>query len=154
MAFQVTIARNSRPNETRLWFIASAVLLLLLLNTLGVAFKFTTQLFSLTNVALSMVFMITLFRLNGRKPDVVFLKIQENEVEYFDAEEGQLVLVPKSEIKSVNTGFNELRIYTDQRIHTIDLSYVRDEKTRWEIKEAVKSTVNQNSQCRVLPIAG
>lgn len=153
MAFQVTIARNSTPNETKLWFIASAVLLLLLLNTLGVAFNFTTQLFSMANVALSMVFLITLFKLNGRKPDVIFLKIQENEIEYFDSEENQVVSVCIADIKSVSTGFNELRIYTDQRIHIVDLSYIRDEKTRWEIKEAVKATASHDRQHKMLHIA-
>ena len=144
MAFQVTISRSS--NETRFWFIVTIALILLGVNYLGVAYQFSMPWFSLINLAIAVTAVVAFLKWNGQKPQILFLKVEDNEIEYYNGEEQELVSVETNAIKNVDTGFNELRIHTQEQIHIVDLSYIRDEKKRWEIKEAVRGCISQMGQ--------
>lgn len=146
MAFQVTISRNS--NETRFWFIITVALILLGVNYLGVAYQFSMPWFSLINLAIAIVAVVAFLKWNSQKPRIVFLKVEENEIEYFNGEEQELVSVETNAIKNIDTGFNELRIHTQEQVHIVDLSYIRDEKKRWEIKQAVRACISNISPSR------
>lgn len=151
MAYQVTIDRNSTRNQTRFWFIVSSAGLIFLLNTMGNVFNFTSEVFSIINLVLTAASIIVIIALFLRKGDV-FLKIEENEIEYFDFQENQLLSVPVSDIQTVTTRFGELHLSTRERTYCIDMTVIRDEKTRWEIKEIIKSMAP--SEYRSLNMAG
>jgi len=141
MAFQVTISRSS--NETRFWFIVTVALVLLGVNYLGVLYNFSMPWFSLINLAIALVAVVAFLKWSSQKDQIVFLKVAENGIEYFNGEEQELISVDKWTIKNVDTGFNKLRIHTQEQVHIVDLSYVRDEKKRWEIKEAVRGCLSE-----------
>jgi hypothetical protein len=138
MSYQVTITRNSTRNQTKFWFIASSAILIFLLNTVGTAFNFTPEVFSMANLAVTAISIITLVALCIRKGDV-FLKIANDEIEYFDFQEKQLISIPVAEIQNVSSRFGELILSTSERTYCIDMTVIRNENRRWEIKEIIKS---------------
>ena len=140
MAFQVTISRSS--SETRFWFIVTVALILLGVNYLGVVYNFTMPWFSLINLAIAIVAVVAFLKWTSQSTRMLFLKVEENEIEYFNGEEKELVSVDPHAICNVDTGFNKLRLHTPEQVHIVDLSYIRDEKKRWEIKEAVRGCVS------------
>lgn len=151
MEYQVTIARNSTSHQTKFWFIASSGLLILLLNTVATVFNFDSQLFTMANMVIVTVSIIILIALYIRKGDI-FLKIENNEIEYFDFAEKQLICIHVADIQSVSTRFGELHLSTGERTHCIDMTVIRNEKTRWEIKEMIKSMAP--AEFRSLNLAG
>jgi hypothetical protein len=140
MAFQVTIS-NSK-SEARFWFIVTVALILLGVNYLGVLYNFSMPWFSLINLAIAIVAVVAFLKWTSQKTRMLFLKVEENEIEYFNGEEKELVSVDTHAINNVDTGFNKLRLHTRDQVHVLDLSYIRDEKKRWEIKEAVRGCVS------------
>ncbi|HEY0670517.1 MAG TPA: hypothetical protein VGD22_20200 [Sphingobacteriaceae bacterium] len=151
MSYQVTFARNSTRNQTKFWFIASSALLIILLNTVGPVLNFDPELFSMANLAIAGISVITLIVLCIRKGDV-FIKIENDEIEYFDFQENQLVTIPVADIQSVTTRFGELHLSTSERRYCIDMTVIRNENTRWEIKEIIKNMAP--SEYRSLNMAG
>mgnify|MGYP003575023208 FL=1 len=147
MAFQVTISRSS--SETRFWFIVTVALILLGVNYLGVVYNFTMPWFSLINLAIAIVSVVAFLKWTSRSTRLLFLKVEENEIEYFNGEEQELVSVDTHAIRNVDTGFNTLRLHTPEQVHVVDLSYIRDEKKRWEIKEAVRGCVSNLRHNRI-----
>jgi hypothetical protein len=138
MSYQVTIARNSASNQTKFWFIASSVALIFLLNTAGTIFNFAPMVSGVLNVTITIGSIVAVAPLYFRKGDI-FLKIEENEIEYFDFQENQLISIPVADIQSVTTRFGELHLCTADRTYCIDMTVIRNEKTRWEIKEMIKA---------------
>ncbi len=146
MAFQVTISRSS--SETRFWFIVTVALILLGVNYLGVVYNFTMPWFSLINLAIAIVAVVAFLKWTSQSTRMLFLKVEENEIEYFNGEDQELVAVATHAIRNVDTGFNKLRLHTPEQVHIVDLSYIRDEKKRWEIKEAVRGCVSNLQHSR------
>lgn len=138
MSYQVTIARNSTRNQTKFWFIASSAALIFLLNTVGTVFNIDPDVSNTVNVTTTIAAIVAIAVLYFRKGDI-FLKIEEEAIEYFDFRENQLISIPVADIQSVTTRFGELHLCTAQRTYCIDTTVIRNEKTRWEIKEMIKA---------------
>ncbi|HEY1008324.1 MAG TPA: hypothetical protein VGD92_14120 [Sphingobacteriaceae bacterium] len=98
--------------------------------------------FSLINLAIAIVAVVAFLKWTSQSTRMLFLKVEDNEIEYFNGEDQELVAVATHAIRNVDTGFNKLRLHTPEHVHIVDLSYIRDEKKRWEIKEAVRGCVS------------
>jgi hypothetical protein len=72
----------------------------------------------------------------------LLIKIEDNGIEYFSEERDEMIRIEAESIIKVSTRFCELHILTkDNTPHCIDLSLIKTEQTRWEVKETVKQLV-------------
>lgn len=139
MTYQLHITHyRSNPNDARLWLYCRIFLALLLLNTLGVAFKLTMPVLSLVNVFLSVVFLVVLLRIGNKRYRVPFVQIEDDVLNYYCPEQEEMIAVSAKEITGISTRFCELQLHTPDRVHSLNLGLIRQEKTRWEIKEMIR----------------
>ena len=139
MTYQLNITHyRSDSNDARLLMYSMIFLSLLFLNTLGVAFDITVPQLSLVNLVLGVVFLIALATQINKRSKVPFVNIHDNTLEYFSPEEGEIISIPSVEIIKITTRFNELNIHTDSRVHSLNMGLIRQEQTRWEIKEMIR----------------
>ena len=139
MTYQLHITHyRSDSNDARLLMYSTIFLSLLFLNTLGVAFNITMPQLSLVNLVLGIVFLIALATQINKRLKVPFVNIHDNTLEYFSPEDGEIISIPSMDITKVTTRFNELNIHTGERIHSLNLGLIRQEQTRWEIKEMIR----------------
>ncbi|NEU07833.1 hypothetical protein GZH53_05870 [Flavihumibacter sp. R14] len=139
MTYQLHITHyRSDSNDARLLMYSTIFLSLLFLNTLGVAFNITMPQLSLVNLVLGIVFLIALATQINKRFKVPFVNIHDNTLEYFSPEEGEIISIPSLEITKITTRFNELNIHTSERVHSLNLGLIRQEQTRWEIKEMIR----------------
>jgi len=139
MTYQLHITHyRSDSNDARLLMYSTIFLSLLFLNTLGVAFNITMPQLSLVNLVLGIVFLIALATQINKRLKVPFVNIHDNTLEYFSPEDGEIISIPSMDITKVTTRFNELNIHTSERIHSLNLGLIRQEQTRWEIKEMIR----------------
>ena len=125
------------PNDVKFWVYARAFTLLLFLNTLGVAFNITLPLLSIVNVIMSCIFIVILLKINSKTTRVPFIKIQEDRIEYLCQEQEEIISIDANDITKITTRFCELKIHTNEQIHSLNLGMIRQEKKRWEIKEMI-----------------
>ncbi|MBC7744685.1 MAG: hypothetical protein H7096_06245 [Flavobacterium sp.] len=143
MTYQLNITHyRSDSNDNRLMMYSSIFLSLLLLNTLGVAFDITIPQLSLVNLILGVVFLIIVLRQINKRMRVPFVNIHDETLEYFCHEEGQIISIPSTDITKITTKFNELIIHTSERMHSLNMGLIRQEQTRWEIKEMIRKMAN------------
>jgi hypothetical protein len=139
MTYQLHISHyRSDSNDARLLMYSTIFLSLLFLNTLGVALDITMPQVSLLNLVLGVVFLIVLAAMINKRSRVPFVNIHDDMLEYYNPEEGEIISIPSTEITRITTRFNELNIHTNERTHSLNLSLVRKEKTRWELKEMIR----------------
>ena len=139
MTYQLTISHyRSNSNDARLLMYSTIFLSLLFLNTLGVALDITTPQLSLVNLVLGIAFLIALVTQVNKRLKVPFVNIHDSTLDYFCPEEGQIISIPAMEINQITTRFNELNIHTNNRVHSLNLGLIRQEQTRWEIKEMIR----------------
>ena len=139
MTYQLHISHyRSDSNDARLLMYSTIFLSLLFLNTIGVALDITVPQVSLVNLILGVGFLIGLGTIISKKSKVPFVNIHDNTLEYFNPEEGQIISIPSMEITKITTRFNELNIHTHDRMHSLNLGLIRQEQTRWEIKEMIR----------------
>jgi hypothetical protein len=147
MTYQLNITHyRSDSNDARLLMYSMIFLSLLFLNTLGVAFDVTVPQLSLVNLVLGVVFLIALATQINKRSKVPFVNIHDNTLEYFNPEEGDIISIPSMDITKITTRFNELNIHTDNRIHSLNLALIRQEQTRWEIKEMIRRMARPERQ--------
>lgn len=139
MTYQLRITHyRSQSNDNRLMMYSSIFLSLLILTTLGVAFDLTVPQISLINLVLGFAFLIGLAIQINKRMKVPFINITDSTMEYFCHEEGEIISIPCADITKVTTRFNELNIHTADRIHSLNMGLIRQEQTRWEIKEMIR----------------
>ena len=145
MTYQLNITHyRSDSNDARLLMYSMIFLSLLFLNTLGVAFNITVPQLSLVNLVLGLVFLIALASQINKRSKVPFVNIHDNTLEYFNPEEGDIISIPSMEILKITTRFNELNIHTENRVHSLNLGLIRQEQTRWELKEMIRQMARPN----------
>lgn len=81
---------------------------------------------------------------------VSFIDITDGTLSYLNTGSGEMVSVPVHEITHTSTRFCQLNVHTADCIHILNLDLVRNEKTRWEIKEIIKEVARQGSDGRSL----
>jgi hypothetical protein len=132
---------RSLDNDSRYWMFSKVFLSLLLINTFTVAFYFYSVTLILVNVILGLVFLsitVTMIRKRLRMP---FIEIAEGTVNYFDTENEEIVKVCVKDITHISTRLCELRIHTSEQVHLVNLKVIRNEQTRWEIKEKIRTLI-------------
>lgn len=75
-----------------------------------------------------------------RKNKVTFLKIDDDCISFFDDTE-KLHSVKINDITAINSGFCLVQIYTKAEVFALDMSLIRKEKQRWEVKELIRRIV-------------
>jgi hypothetical protein len=83
-------------------------------------------------MALAIIMLVT------RRHKVPFVEIVDGTISYFDSSRGEMVSVQVHEITHISTRFCQLDVHTAENIHSLNLGLVRNEKTRWEIKEMIR----------------
>lgn len=147
MTYQLHITHyRSDSNDDRLLMYSTIFLSLLFLNTLGVALDITMPQLSLVNLALGVIFLIALATMINKRSKVPFVNIHDDTLEYYSPEEGQIISIPSLDITKVTTRFNELNIHTNERMHSLNLGLIRQEQTRWEIKEMIRQMARPEGQ--------
>ena len=142
MTYQLHITHyRSSNNDARLWVYSKISLSLLFLNTLGVAFFFTSAALSLLNVVLSIILLVVVVKLIIKRLRVPFVQIADGTLNYFNPQNGEMVSVQAKDITHISTRFCELKIHTNENIHSLNLGLIRNEKARWEIKEMIREMV-------------
>ncbi len=129
-------------NDDNIWIYASLFTLLLFLNTLGVAFNIIFPFLSGVNAIISWVVILVLLQVNNNKNKELFIRIEEDKIEYFCTEHDETVSIYAHDITKITTRFRELRIHTNERIHSLDLTIIHKRKKRWEIKELIHKIVH------------
>ncbi|MFA6945639.1 MAG: hypothetical protein WC220_07010 [Pedobacter sp.] len=140
MTYQHYISHNRSLNSgIPYWKLSSAILSILLLNTIGVAYYFDSELLILLNLTISLVFLLFIFSYLHKSQKVPLIDISNRTLNYFDTESEKIVKVSAHDITHISTKFCELRVHTNERIHIVNLKVVRNEKKRWEIKEKIRT---------------
>ncbi len=138
MNYQLNFFYYSRNlDNATIWIYARAFTILLLLNTIAVAYNLTLPLLSGVNTILSFLLIVVLLYINSYKTNIPFIKIQDDKMEYFCRERGEIITIDANDITKITTRFCELRIHTNEYIHCIDLGMIPQGKKRWEIKEMI-----------------
>ncbi|HYK77926.1 MAG TPA: hypothetical protein VEV16_13190 [Daejeonella sp.] len=138
MTYQLFITHyRSDSNDARLWMYAKIFLSLLFFTTLGAIFKFGPIL-SFANVVGCMIFLIATIRYYNRRHRIPFVQIQDGTLNYFCPQQEEMVSISARDITKISTRFCELQLHTPDRIHSLNMGLVRQEQTRWEIKEMIR----------------
>lgn len=132
---------RSSNNDTRYWMYSKIFLSLLFLDTLAVAFYFYSATLILLNVFLGIVFLSIMVRLIRKRLKMPFIEIADGTLNYFDTEKEEIVKVCAKDITHISTRLCELRIHTNEQVHSVNLKVIRNEKIRWEIKEKIRTLV-------------
>lgn len=143
MIYQLHIRHyRSSNNDGSLWLYSVIFLSLLFMNTLGVAFYYFSDLLILLNVILGSVFLwltIAHFIKRNRLP---FIEISEGSLNYWDQTKEEIVSVSAKDITQISTKLCQLKLHTEGHIHVVNLNLIKNEQTRWEIKENVRRMVS------------
>ncbi len=132
---------RSSDNDTRYWMYSKIFLSLLFINTFAVAFYFHSATLILLNVFLGIIFLSIMVNLIRKRIKMPFIEITDGTLNYFDTETEEIVAVCAKDITHITTKLCELRIHTNEQVHLVNLKVIRNEKTRWEIKEEIRKMV-------------
>ena len=132
---------RSKENDTRFWMFSKVFLSLLFLNTFVIAFYFYSATLILMNVFLGILFLLVAINLFRKRTKMPFIEIADGTLNYFDTENEQIVKVCAKDITHVSTRLCELRIHTSKQVHLVNLKVIRNEQTRWEIKEKIRTLI-------------
>lgn len=132
---------RSSDNDTRYWMYSKIFLSLLFINTFAVAFYFYSAALILLNVFLGIIFLSIMVNLIRKRIKMPFIEITDGTLNYFDTETEEIVAVCAKDITHITTKLCELRIHTNEQVHLVNLKVIRNEKTRWEIKEEIRKMV-------------
>ena len=135
MTYQYNITRYRANSNARLWT-DRIFLSLLIVNTLVIVFYNTTTLALI--IASGIIVVGTIVTLLTRRHKVRFVEINDGNLDYFDSGKGEMVSVSLHDITHISTKFCELKLHTNESIHTLNLGLIRNEKARWEIKEVIR----------------
>ncbi len=141
MTYHHNIPPHPSLKNTKIWM-DRIIISFLLLSTIVAAFYNSAELnllFTLPALALIIVLAV----LVNRRHKISFVEITDGTLSYLNTEKGEMVSVPVHEITHISTRFCQLNVHTAEEIHTLNLDMVRNEKTRWEIKEMIREIARQ-----------
>lgn len=136
MTYYYNTTRYRSVKNTRLWT-DRIFLSVLLLTALTIGFYNSTTI-NLIIAATCMLFLTALIMLITRRHKVPFVEIADGTLSYFDTAKTQMVSVNVHDITHISTRFCQLDIHTEENTHSLNLGLIRNEKTRWEIKEMIR----------------
>lgn len=132
---------RSSGNDKSYWMYSKVFLSLLFLDTLAVTFYFYSLTLILVNVCFGLAFLSILLMIIRKRLRMPFIEITEESLNYFDTENEEIVKVCAKDITHISTRLCELRIHTNEQVHLVNLKVIRNEQTRWEIKEKIRTLV-------------
>lgn len=147
MQFQIYRTENSIDSlKPKLRKGIPILLSVLALSTLSIILELIPLIYALIN-SISCIVLILLFRkFQKTSSQNVYLKLEDDYLEYFSEEREEMVQIPAENIAKIITRFCELQIHThDNSVHRISMKYIKKEQTRWEVKEMIKQLAHINS---------
>ena len=148
MIYHHNITQYRPLKSVRLW--TDRILLSILLITASAIALYNLSGLNLL-IALPVVLAIAaLAMLVSSRQKVSFIDITDGTLSYLNTNSGEMVSVPVHDITHISTRFCQLNIHTADCIHTLNLDIVRNEKTRWEIKEMIREIARQGGDVRGL----
>lgn len=138
--YQINYYRSS-SNDYQYWMYLKAFVLLLLLNTIAGIFYYYLTILIVVNIFLGLVF-LGITKILLKRVKMPFIEIQDGILHYFNTENQEIVKVSAKDITHISTRLCELRIHTNEEVHVINLKVIRNEQTRWEIKEKIRTLVS------------
>lgn len=136
--------QNSTLNWTKLWLWSKIFLVCLIATTLLSSVVTLPANFYLSNIAILILFLLGLFLLKFKRKQTPFVKIENQQLQYFCVIKREIVTIPVNEIIKVTTQFCELQIHTSNRTHCLNLNHIKEENQRWEIKEMIRKLAPEN----------
>ena len=141
MTYHHNITPHPSLKNTKIWM-DRIILSLLLLSTIVAAFYNSAE-FNLFFTMPALALIIVLAVLVNRRHKISFVDIKDGTLSYLNTDNGKMVSVPVHDITHISTRFCQLNVHTAEGIHTLNLDMVRNEKTRWEIKEMIREIARQ-----------
>lgn len=138
--------QNAALNWNKLWLFSKIFLAFLITITLLSSFTVVPSAFYLSNMALCLLFVVGLLLMKFKNQSVPFVKIEDNQVQYFCPVKKELIVIPVNEITNMTTRFCELQIHTSNRTHCINMNKIKQETQRWEIKEMIRKLAVDNEK--------
>ena len=138
--------QNAALNWTRFWLYSKVFLSFLIVLTLVSSLAKAPSAFYVSNIALCLLFGVVLLLFKFKRKQIPFVKIEDNQVQYFCPVKKEVILIPANEITKVSTHFCELQIHTYNRTHCINMNKIKQEQQRWEIKEMIKKLAVENEK--------
>lgn len=145
MTYQLNVKHHvPNPLPNRMWISTWMILGAIILTTAGVALNIAVPLLSLINVFIALVLIIVLLTKSYNRQTVTFLKVDSHSIEYFCEQKERTVLILSDEITHITTRFCELHIHTRDKVHTLNMNMIRQEKKRWEIKQIIRELATEH----------
>lgn len=138
--------KNANANLSKLWVYSTIFLSVLVLITFFSSVSVLPPAFYLTNLVLGLLFVVTVVIIKLKNKPEEFVKIEENNLQYYCPIKKELIIIPVQEITNITTHFCELQIHTLNRTHCINLNKIKQEQQRWEIKEMIKEIALKNDK--------
>ena len=127
------------PKE-KLWPALWFSLFIILASTSTVYLQIIPAEVSMVNLLLCSA--LLLISLNAdRICGILFVSVSDVSIQYYAEDRDQMIVIPVKDITGISSKFCRLFVHTQESIHSINLLYVKREKSRWELKEMIKQVV-------------
>lgn len=143
MTYHHNITQYRPLKSVRLW--TDRILLSILLITASAIALYNLSGLNLLIALPVLLAIAALPMLVGSRQKVSFIDITDGTLSYLDTNSGEMVSVPVHNITHISTRFCQLNVHTADCTHTLNLGLIRNEKTRWEIKEMIKEIAKKGS---------
>lgn len=139
MTYQIHIRHyRSSNNDAKLWVYSLILVSSVFLNTLGIIFYSYSAVLTLANILFSFIFLGLAIIHFLKRYIVPFVEIFDGTLNYWDSEKNEMVAVYAKDITHISSKLCELKLHTPEQIHSVNLKMIRNQKTRWEIKEKIR----------------
>jgi hypothetical protein len=103
-----------------------------------VVFYLYSELLILVNILFSLI-LLGLAIIHFLKRYIVpFVEIFDGTLNYWNSEKNEMVAVYAKDITHISSKLCELKLHTPDQVHSVNLKMIRNQKTRWEIKEKIR----------------
>lgn len=139
MTYQIHIRHyRSSNNDAKLWVYSLILVFSVFLNTLGIIFYSYSDVLTLANILFSFIILGLAIIHFLKRYIVPFVEIFDGTLNYWDSEKNEMVAVYAKDITHISSKLCELKLHTPEQIHSVNLKMIRNQKTRWEIKEKIR----------------
>ena len=145
MAYQLNITnQNVTFNWSKFWLFSKIFLFFLLAVTLLPSLIKVSPTFYISNIVLCLLFITVALIIKFKRKQELFIRIENNQLQYFCPVKKELITIPSTDITKVTTQFCELQIHTNNRTHCLSMEKIKQETQRWEIKEMIKKLAEEH----------
>lgn len=146
MTNQLSLSRqNAILKANRTWLLSKIALFILISTTLLSSISEIPSAFNISTIGIFLLIVTIVLLLILKRKHVPFVKIKDNQLQYYCPIKKELVVIPAKEITKVTTHFCELQIHTCNHTHCLNINKVKQENERWEIKEMIRKLAVENN---------